>query len=88
MDRKIPQIPPLRYASVGMTSCGAVIFVRSHQMGWTEETGGPRSTSLRAGSPVRYASVGMTSCGAVTLLGAIKWDDKGEWCFHGELARG
>ena len=43
-----PQVPPLRYASVGMTKGGVVTFIRSCQIGWTEEkpqvpTGAKRS---------------------------------------------
>src|ERR1700742_2623684 len=53
----------------GMTQWRAVIFVRSHQMEWTEAPQVP---------PLRYASVGMTSCGAVTFIrsGQIGWTEE------------
>jgi hypothetical protein len=50
MDRKKLQVPPLRYAPVGMTKWKLVIFIRGRQIGWTERNS--RSlhyASLRSG---------------------------------------
>jgi hypothetical protein len=47
------QVPPLRYAPVGMTKGGAVTFIRSCEIGWTEKK--PQVP------PLRYAPVGMTN---------------------------
>src|ERR1700733_6043850 len=47
-----PQVPPLRYAPVGMTKGGAVTFIRSCEIGWTEKK--------QQVPPLRFAPVGMT----------------------------
>jgi hypothetical protein len=42
-----PQIPPLRFASVGMTKGGVLTFIRSGQIGWTESK--QQVATLRSG---------------------------------------
>jgi hypothetical protein len=64
------QVPPLRYAPVGMTKGGVVTFIRSCEIGWTEK-------KLQV-PPLRYAPVGMTKGGAVTFIRSceIGWTEK------------
>src|ERR1700677_813565 len=45
-NRVQPQVPPLRYASVGMTKFSLMTSMKSCRMGW-KETAGP-STPLRS----------------------------------------
>jgi hypothetical protein len=65
-----PQVPPLRYASVGMTKGGVVTFIRSCQIGWTEK-------KLQV-PPLRFAPVGMTKDGVVTFIEScqIGWTEE------------
>ena len=58
MGWKKPQIPPLRYAPVGMTRFRVVTCMKSCRMGWKKQQI----------PPLRYAPVGMTRFRVVTCM--------------------